>query len=165
MEEIVTEQTLVTVAAGLCAPWPEADPVAVATQKAAPRRRAVLDARRALLNQLEWRTAREIRAALRSTSLSPWRRALRLRNGNRLLGVKYGRHWKYPAFQFDADGRIRPEIAVILPRLPDVSGWIRLRWFLTPNAHFGGQTPMSVWRHDPARVARAIGCEEDESGS
>lgn len=157
METFVTQQVLLAAAAGLAPLAPKnADSADSWTFGASPRRQAVLDARRALLRQVKSRTIGEIRVALSSSGGDPSERAFCMRRANRLFGVCAGGRWRYPEFQFDAEGQVYPEIGLILPHLPDETGWLRLRWFLTPNEKLDGWTPLRAWTQDRARVTAVV---------
>jgi len=68
-----------------------------------------------------------------------------LRKTDMVLGV-FDHAWRYPAFQFDCDGRPQPEMSEILKHLnPDKCGWDRLQWFLDSNPTLSGRSPLEVW--------------------
>jgi hypothetical protein len=81
----------------------------------------------------------------------------------KLFGVRFGREWHYPAFQFDRTQKpieIFDEVKPLLAALsPDERGWDRLQWFLQPHEALNGLTPLEVWRKDRASVVAAAGTE------
>jgi hypothetical protein len=74
-----------------------------------------------------------------------------------LLGVwsKRDQAFRYPDFQFDARGQLRPRLAALLGNLPggaDRGGWRRAFWLYSPHARLDGQAPAEVFVSDPERV-------------
>lgn len=74
-----------------------------------------------------------------------------------LLGVWSERDdaFRYPDFQFDARGQLRPELAALLASLPDEAdrgGWRRAFWLYSPHALLDGQAPAEAFVSDPERV-------------
>lgn len=61
----------------------------------------------------------------------------------RLLGLRQGDDWSYPAFQL-ADGDVLPGLPGVLKALDDASGWAALEFLLTPHPQLGDDTPLAV---------------------
>jgi hypothetical protein len=91
-----------------------------------------------------------------------------MRLGGMLLGV-----WSaprecfiYPDFQFDNDGRLIPEISMLLRILPaedDDSGWRRAFWLYSPHALLDGSTPSEIFALDPLRILEVANAEFNTS--
>lgn len=99
-------------------------------------------------------------------SLAKEHRALaqRLRDSGELLGVKIGREFRYPEFQFDAtSGQIRPQMAEILARVrsgeEDPDGWRAMHWFFARAGTLAGDRPWEVFPSDPDRVLEGARAE------
>jgi hypothetical protein len=86
-----------------------------------------------------------------------------MRRNRMLLGVWSARRgcFLYPDFQFDDDGRLIPEVSLLLQILPvqgDDAGWRRAFWLYSPHALLDGRAPSAIFAADPHRtleVARA----------
>ena len=82
-----------------------------------------------------------------------------------LLGVWVAgdRSFRYPDFQFDFHGRLRPEISDLLRVLPDneqdSGGWRRVFWLYSPHSLLGGDIPADVFVRDPQRIVDAARLE------
>jgi hypothetical protein len=69
--------------------------------------------------------------------------------------IKHRAEWRYPDFQFDAEGRLYPEIPLVITALgTQASQWDVLHWFLEPNEHFT-ETPLAHWPKDRLAVLEA----------
>lgn len=124
------------------------------------------DVRRGELAQ-PWPTAIEVGRQLGSPPENGSHRVNRLRRAGRLLGVwlPSEQAYRYPTWQFGADGTAVPPFAelLILVRGPGgmnthnrrTSGWGEVEWFLTPHVLLDGASPVEVLPHDPARVLAA----------
>jgi hypothetical protein len=78
------------------------------------------------------------------------------RGSGKLFGVRWGREWRYPKFQFDSGRQLYPEMKSVLSALsPDQQGWDRLQWFLHPHERLNGRTPLQVWKSDRQIVIEA----------
>jgi hypothetical protein len=86
-----------------------------------------------------------------------------MRRGGMLLGVWSAsrERFLYPDVQFDDDGRLIPEVSLLLQILPvqgDDAGWRRAFWLYSPHALLDGRAPSAIFAADPHRtleVARA----------
>jgi hypothetical protein len=74
-------------------------------------------------------------AAARTLAVSTGRLRQRLAPGERTLyGIKEGRAWKIPRFQFASKGRLVRGIDQVLPRIrPDAHPLAVAAWFSTPH--------------------------------
>jgi hypothetical protein len=70
----------------------------------------------------------------------------RLKAGT-LLGILDQGKWRFPLWQFDADGPngVIDGLALVLPAL-QVSNLAKARWLQQPNPVFGGSTPLDLLR-------------------
>ena len=126
-------------------------------------RQALKIARQEMLSSVGTYTSEEIAAALDSTSSNASQYAADQRAAGKLFGVRFGREWHYPKFQFDRSRKPIELFAEVKPLLgalsPDERGWDRLQWFLTPHESLQGATPLEVWGKDRAAVIHAAGTE------
>ncbi|MFP3554629.1 hypothetical protein SB861_28545 [Paraburkholderia sp. SIMBA_049] len=91
-----------------------------------------------------------------------------MRRGGMLLGVWSAPRgcFLYPDFQFDDDGRLIPEISLLLRILPaenDDSGWRRAFWLYSPHALLDGSTPSEIFALDPLRILEVADAEFNTS--
>ena len=113
-----------------------------------------------MLDEVGTYTSEQLAAASEPTTSNVSRFAADLRTAGKIFGVRFGREWHYPQFQFDASRRVIPEIKEVLRALsPDEQGWDRLQWFLQPHEELKEQTPLSVWSEDRQRVIEAANAE------
>ncbi|MFX1737974.1 hypothetical protein PXJ20_30180 [Paraburkholderia sp. A1RI_3L] len=86
------------------------------------------------------------------------RYAARLRASGALLGIWDVPHrtFRHPDFQFDAHGKVLPEVAQLLKALPggddDRSGWRRAFWMYSPHPGLDAENPAHVFKFDAQRV-------------
>lgn len=74
------------------------------------------------------------------------------RKRERLVAVDLGRHgWRYPAFQFAADGLL-PGLEEALEALRPEDGWVALSFFLEGAEELGGRTPAEALADGDARA-------------
>jgi hypothetical protein len=105
-------------------------------------------------------SSEDIALAAQSTTTNSSQLAADQRGSGKLFGVRWGREWRYPRFQFDATGRVYPEMKDVLTALsPDSPGWDRLQWFLQPHETLDGNTPLRVWNADRGKVIKAANTE------
>jgi len=132
------------------------------TSEAASSDRELLrDARRELLSRVATFTSEEIASGGDSISDNASQYALDLRSRGKVFGVRFGRTWHYPKFQFDAQRRAVQEMRAVLEALtPDPKGWDRLQWFVTPHERLQGRTPIEVWNSDRKKVIEAAKTEQ-----
>lgn len=117
-------------------------------------------AREELLARVPSFTSEDLAAGGDSISDNPSQYALDLRNSGKVFGVRFGRVWHYPKFQFDAKRRPFVEMRQVLEALsPDPKGWDRLQWFIAPHEILKGKTPLQVWKSDRQGVIEAASTE------
>jgi hypothetical protein len=64
--------------------------------------------------------------------------------------------FRFPAFQYNASGEVRPEMRELLALLPtDRSGWRVAFWLYQPHGRLGGARPVDAFATDPAAVIAA----------
>jgi hypothetical protein len=126
-------------------------------------RHALRAARQEMLNSVGTFTSEEIASVLDSTSSNASQCAADQRTAGKIFGVRFGREWHYPKFQFDRSRKpieIFPEVKPLLAALsPDERGWDRLQWFLQPHEGLSGRTPLEMWQKDRAAVVTAASTE------
>jgi hypothetical protein len=128
----------------------------VSDAREASNRERLLKIRREWLEQANVIDSEAVAALRGSMSANPSQVALDLRKSGGAFGVKCGKEYRYPKFQFDERGNIRPEVPRIRAALgDDPQGWDTLQWFLEPNEVLDGRTPIEVFRKSPAAVEHA----------
>jgi hypothetical protein len=135
-------------------------PNVVTATSSSSDREQLRELRRELLGRFPSFVSEDLAAGGDSTSDNPSQYALDLRNSAKVFGVRFGRVWHYPKFQFDSNKRPHPEMKQVLASLaPDPKGWDRLQWFVTPHEHLRGKTPLQVWSSDRQKVIEAASTE------
>ena len=86
----------------------------------------------------------------------------RQRREGRILALRVGRQWRYPAWQFEIDGP-----AGLVPRLPEVVASLHMspagagHWLTSPHTELGGEAPIQLLRRRDAepvlRLAQRLG--------
>jgi hypothetical protein len=103
-----------------------------------------------------------IHARAGSRSRNPSQTASAWKAKRRIFAVPFQGTDRFPAFQFDADGRPKPVIARILGVLPaSFTPWQTAFWFVTGNGALDGRSPMDALDHRPDDVVRAAGMAGD----
>lgn len=76
----------------------------------------------------------------------------------RLVGLKHGREWRFPLWQFtpDAAEPVLPALDRLAAAFPGGVGSLA-RWMSVSNSNFDGQTPARVMGADPERVIAEAG--------
>lgn len=123
----------------------------------ARNREALLQVRREMLDRVRSLSSEELALKVESTARNASQVGHDLRKAGRIFGVRFGREWHYPNFQFGPDGTPYGEVSEILTHLsPDDRGWDRLQWLLEPNPNLGGQVPVEVFeKGDREAVVKA----------
>ena len=133
------------------------------THQEIDNRQALIAARQEMLKTVGTFTSEQIAAALDSTSSNASQYAADQRTAGKIFGVRLGREWHYPTFQFDRSQKpigIFAEVKPLLEALsPDERGWDRLQWFLASHEGLGGRTPIEMWKKDRAAVVAAASTE------
>jgi hypothetical protein len=123
-------------------------------------REALIRVRRQMLDKVGSYSSEDLAAAAESITSNPSQFAADQRGTGAFFGVRFGREWRYPKFQFDAERHILPEMKPVLQALsPDEQGWDRLQWFLQPNETLHGRTPLDVWEGNRQKVVEAANTE------
>jgi hypothetical protein len=126
-------------------------------------RQALQAARQDMLKHVETYSSEQLASVLDSASTNASQFAADKRKSNTIFGVRFGRDWLYPRFQFDrAHTPLKPfkEMKDVLSALtPDARGWDRLQWFLEPHEALNGRTPLEVWSQDRGQVIQAARTE------
>jgi len=105
-------------------------------------------------------SSEDLATAAHSTTINSSQLAADQRGSGKLFGVRWGREWRYPRFQFNSGRRLHPEMRDVLSALsPDPQGWDRLQWFLQPHERLNGRIPLQVWTTDRQKVIDAAGTE------
>lgn len=155
--------------------------VTVAPEQAdeAPGRRQAVPADPAAVRRREWAqdwpTAAAVSRQLGSTAENGSHRANQMRRNGQLLGVwlPSEQAYRFPTWQFGADGAAVPGLAELLTLLRGpggmntaerrTSGWGEVEWFLTPHTLLDGASPADVLPDDPERVLAVAQEEFQES--
>jgi hypothetical protein len=80
-----------------------------------------------------------------------------MRVQNRLIGLRDGREWRFPAWQFTPDDAepVLPDLARLVREFP--GGVVSLsRWMTRPNVDFDGRTPQQEMLRDREHVFAVI---------
>lgn len=122
----------------------------------AGNRARLLEARSALLAQVPTCTSEQLAELRGSTTSNASQLGQDLRKSGKVVGVRHGKSWHYPRFQFDRKGKPCPEVAEILSALGrDADPWDVLQWFAEPNALLDGRKPHETWARDRRAVVQA----------
>jgi len=79
----------------------------------------------------------------------------RRREEGRLIAVRLGRRFAYPALQFSGTG-VLLGLPQVLSALPDKDGWMQLAFLLSPNGDLEGEAPIArIQRGDVQAVVLA----------
>jgi hypothetical protein len=130
----------------------------------ASAREAAVDFRERLLAN-NWPDESSLLGLIRTSHGADAKSAFTLmRTGGVLLGVWSARRecFLYPDFQFDDDGRLIPEVSLLLRILPaegDDAGWRRAFWLYSPHALLGGRLPSSIFAADPRKILEVATAE------
>jgi hypothetical protein len=128
----------------------------VAKSREESNRLRVLAAREALLASVVMYSSEDLAGLRASITTNVSQLGQDLRNAGKVFGVRHGRAWYYPQFQFDGEGVPHPEMTQVLEALGrEVQGFDYLQWFLEQNARLDGQTPLEVWSRNRQAVVEA----------
>lgn len=130
------------------------DPLAEARLRGIEARRRLLEAEGGTLR------AQEVASILRISRQAAYKRY----RAGRLLAIDCGRHgFAFPAWQF-VPGGVLPGLEEALGALTDFDPWMKLAFFLEPNAATGGKTPLTALRRGKLRdVLRAADLHGEHS--
>lgn len=77
--------------------------------------------------------------------------------------------YRYPDFQFDSQGTVRPAVSDLLKALPgdadDRTGWRRAFWLYSPHAQLADETPAELFARNAVRVIEAAKAEFHEQAN
>lgn len=104
---------------------------------------------------LDYETLAELRGDSSTNAARTW--VTRQRAAHRLFTVTDGGRSVIPAFQLDASGSPRPELAPLLTVLRghDVDGWQLWTWLVSATPLLSGEIPHEVAATAPARALKA----------
>jgi hypothetical protein len=78
------------------------------------------------------------------------------RAASRLLALRMGSDWQYPAFQFE-DGSVLPDLDRVIASQAGADPWVVLDILLAQDSALGGRSLLDALRqHDGQAVARAL---------
>ncbi len=113
-------------------------------------------ARQAFLDEFAVLSAIEVHELVGSTAKNPHASANRLRTDNRIFAIRIGDEYRYPAFQFDAEGRPLPIMRELLQAAEGLRGWGLALWLTAPNGFLDGDRPLDLLREAPERIIEAV---------
>ena len=118
--------------------------------------------RQRFMREVETLTSGQVAALAGHEAKNRHQTAARWKKDRRVFAVTYQGQDRFPAFQFDADGRPRPVVRDVLAVLPTVmSAWEVVFWFVSSNTWLGGPPPRDHL-DDIAALVEAAGHENDE---
>ena len=88
------------------------------------------------------------------------------RRARTLLAIQVAGDWRYPAVQVNDDGKISPDLLVILAAANEagMSGWVVLDFLLAPDAALDGMAPIEAMRRGGLRsVLRLLDAVRSDS--
>jgi hypothetical protein len=139
---------------------PASGPNVLHNEDDATDRERLIRVRQQMLEKVGSYSSEELAAAAESMTSNPSQFAADQRRKGELFGVRFGREWRYPKFQFDAKRHTLPEMKPVLQALsPDEQGWDRLQWFLEPHETLQGRSPLEVWKSNRQKVIEAANTE------
>ncbi|MBZ6384052.1 hypothetical protein [Sphingomonas sanguinis] len=120
--------------------------------------------RQRFVQEIETFTSAQVAARAGHEAKNRHQTAARWKALRRIFAVSYQGQDRFPAFQFDADGKPRPVIKKVLEVLPDNrTPWQVAFWFVSSNSWLGGPAP-SDRLDDADAVIEAAVHESDEIG-
>jgi len=78
------------------------------------------------------------------------------RKSRKLFSVPYAGEEKYPAVQFDREGRPLPGLSAVLAALNLDGPWGTLDFLLSPDTELDGLSPIEILRDHPERLAELV---------
>lgn len=102
-----------------------------------------------------YESLRALRADKQESTTRTW--VARRRDGHELFTVTYNGRTLIPGFQFDEQGKLRPELQPMLAALDEggVRDWSLWTWLTQPTSFLSGEIPEQIARTDPTRGLRA----------
>jgi hypothetical protein len=118
--------------------------------------------RQRFMQEVETLTSAEVAARAGHEAKNRHQTAARWKAQARVFAVPYQGQDRFPAFQFDADGKPLPLIKQVLEVLPaNRTPWQTAFWFVSSNSWLGGPAPQERL-DDAAAVLEAAAHESDE---
>ena len=124
----------------------ELDPFASLIAKGAEVKQILIEQAGGLLSASEVAKAR---------GLSP-QAIYKQRKSRKLLSVPYAGKEKYPAIQFDREGRPLAGLSAVLEALNLAGPWGTLDFLLSPGSELDGLSPFEILRHHPDRLEELV---------
>jgi hypothetical protein len=114
-------------------------------------------ARTEFLKELPTATSAEVAELSGSRARNKAALAGNWRKQRRVFAVSASGQLRFPLFQFDRDGRPKPQIAELLQALDGqgLSGWELALWFSGANERLDGERPLDLLDSEPRRVLEA----------
>lgn len=120
--------------------------------------------RQRFMHEVETVTSAEVAERAGHEAKNRHQTAARWKAQARVFAVPYQGQDRFPAFQFDADGKPLPLIKRVLEVLPaNRTPWQTAFWFVSSNSWLGGPAPRELL-DDTAAVLEAAAHESDEIG-
>ena len=120
--------------------------------------------RQRFMHDVETLTSAEVAGRAGHEAKNRHQTAARWKAQARVFAVPYQGQDRFPAFQFDADGKPLPLIKRVLEVLPaNRTPWQTAFWFVSSNSWLGGPAPRELL-DDEAAVLDAAAHESDEIG-
>jgi len=120
--------------------------------------------RQRFMHEVETLTSAEVAGRAGHEAKNRHQTAARWKAQARVFAVPYQGQDRFPAFQFDADGKPLPLIKRVLEVLPaNQTPWQTAFWFVSSNSWLGGPAPRELL-DDEAAVLDAAAHESDEIG-
>jgi hypothetical protein len=118
--------------------------------------------RQRFMQEVETLTSAEVAARAGHEAKNRHQTAARWKAQARVFAVPYQGQDRFPAFQFDADGKPLPLIKQVLEVLPaNRTPWQTAFWFVSSNSWLGGPAPQERL-DDAAAILEAAAHESDE---
>jgi hypothetical protein len=118
--------------------------------------------RQRLMHEVETLTSAEVAARAGHEAKNRHQTAARWKAQRRVFAVPYRGQDRFPAFQFDGDGKPLPIIKKVLEMLPaSRTPWQTAFWFVSSNSWLGGPAPREMLDASAA-ILEAAAHESDE---
>lgn len=114
-----------------------------------------------------WLDSTVVGKRLDASSIDPETAASQARIAGRIFAAWDGRHFHYPAFQFEKDGGPRTQTSALVEALPrDKNGTVGLEavlWVFAPDLAFDGKSPAELFAVQPERIIKEARARRDGS--